>query len=210
MLTIMRAVRRRHGSRGQSMVEFALLSPVFFLMIMGLTDAARAVYDYNVISNASREGVREAVLAYNQCANNNSATPANWQCGATPPSGASLVGVDNAITRAGASIVGFTPVTDGTLPTSTAPSCTPAANKGCVWVFIVNNTGAPGGCTPPNPPPGGTDGWTACDFNADKRNGNFDVVVEIEFNFAPLTPLVGSVMGKSTKLWAKSEMRTEY
>lgn len=190
------------------MAEFALLAPIFFLMILGLTDAARAVYDYNVISNASREGAREAVLAYNQCANDNSRT--NWQCGQTPPSGASLVGVDNVVTQAGAGIVGFTFNTDAIGPNSVAPPCSPAPNKGCVWVFIVNNAAPPDGCTPPNPTPAGTDSWTSCDFDANKRNGNYDVVVEIEFNFAPMTPLVGNVMGKSTILWAKSEMRTEY
>jgi hypothetical protein len=36
------------------------------------------------------------------------------------------------------------------------------------------------------------------------------VVVEIEFRFAPYTPIVSNVMGAGIDLWAKSEMRSEY
>src|SRR5256885_13209599 len=51
-------VRRRAG---QSMVEFAVLAPIFFLLLLGTIDLGRAVYTYNAISNAAREGARAAV-----------------------------------------------------------------------------------------------------------------------------------------------------
>lgn len=182
------------------MVEFTLVAPVFILLVLGLVDASRAVYDYNVISNGAREGAREAVLAYNQCLNND---PTG--CGSTPPAQASLVGVDAAVQRAGAGVVGIVPATDAVNSTSTPPSCTLKQNQGCVWVFIVNGTTGTG-CSAPNP----SDSWSNCDFNANKEGGNHDVVVEVEFKFAPLTPLVGDAMGNSLIMWAKSEMRTEY
>jgi Flp pilus assembly protein TadG len=50
---------RRHS--GQSMVEFAVLAPVFFLLLLGTIDLGRAVYIYNTISDAAREGTRAAV-----------------------------------------------------------------------------------------------------------------------------------------------------
>jgi Flp pilus assembly protein TadG len=50
----------RH-SAGQSMVEFAVLAPIFFLLLLGTIDLGRAVYTYNAISNAAREGARSAV-----------------------------------------------------------------------------------------------------------------------------------------------------
>jgi TadE-like protein len=50
---------RRHA--GQSMVEFAVLAPVFFLLLLGTIDLGRAVYIYNSISEAAREGTRAAV-----------------------------------------------------------------------------------------------------------------------------------------------------
>jgi hypothetical protein len=195
------------------MVEFALLAPILFLMIFGLADVARAVYDYNVISNAAREGAREAVLRFNQCANDNSAV--TWKCPPSPPGQSSLVGVDNAIRRAGAGTVAFNFKTDATGQNKTAPACTPLDNQACVWVFMVNIPSSSGTspCVPPNPvtgTPPGTDNWSTCDFDANKREGAYDVVVEIKYKFTPLTALVANVLGQNTIMWAKSEMRTEY
>ena len=50
---------RRHS--GQSMVEFAVLAPVFFLLLLGTIDLGRGIYIYNSISDAAREGTRCAV-----------------------------------------------------------------------------------------------------------------------------------------------------
>ena len=50
---------RRRG--GQSMVEFAVLAPIFFLLLLGTIDLGRAVYIYNTISDAAREGARAAI-----------------------------------------------------------------------------------------------------------------------------------------------------
>jgi len=52
-------VLRRHS--GQSMVEFAVLAPVFFMLLLGTIDLGRAVYIYNSISDAAREGARAAI-----------------------------------------------------------------------------------------------------------------------------------------------------
>lgn len=46
---------------GQSMVEFAVLAPIFFLLLLGTIDLGRAVYIYNSISDAAREGARAAI-----------------------------------------------------------------------------------------------------------------------------------------------------
>jgi hypothetical protein len=45
----------------QSMVEFAVLAPIFFLLLLGTIDLGRAVYIYNTISDAAREGARAGV-----------------------------------------------------------------------------------------------------------------------------------------------------
>jgi len=50
--------RRRNG---QSMVEFAVLAPVFFMLLLGTIDLGRAIYIYNSISDAAREGARAAI-----------------------------------------------------------------------------------------------------------------------------------------------------
>lgn len=50
---------KRHS--GQSMVEFAILAPIFFLLLLGTIDLGRAIYIYNTISDAAREGTRAAI-----------------------------------------------------------------------------------------------------------------------------------------------------
>jgi Flp pilus assembly protein TadG len=50
-----RPTRRRTG---QGLVEFALVLPVFLLMIFGVIDGGRFVYMSSVLSQAAREGAR--------------------------------------------------------------------------------------------------------------------------------------------------------
>jgi len=51
--------------RGQALVEFALIVPVFILLLVGLFDLGRGVYAFNTISNASREAVRVGIVDQN-------------------------------------------------------------------------------------------------------------------------------------------------
>lgn len=46
--------------RGQSLVEFALVLPVFFVLSVTLIDVGRAFVDYNTASNSAREAARFA------------------------------------------------------------------------------------------------------------------------------------------------------
>lgn len=52
---------RKH-EHGQSLVEFALVLPVLVIVLMGLFDFGRAVYAFNTVSNAAREGARVAII----------------------------------------------------------------------------------------------------------------------------------------------------
>ena len=49
-------------SRGQALVEFALIIPVFLLLLVALFDLGRAVFAYNTLTNAAREGARIAIV----------------------------------------------------------------------------------------------------------------------------------------------------
>jgi Flp pilus assembly protein TadG len=50
----MRTSRLRRRTAGQSMVEFALVLPIFLLIVLGLVDLGRAVFSYTSITNAAR------------------------------------------------------------------------------------------------------------------------------------------------------------
>jgi Flp pilus assembly protein TadG len=51
-------IRHRREGRGQSLVEFALVLPVFLLIVFGLIDVGRYVYIANAFNEGAREGAR--------------------------------------------------------------------------------------------------------------------------------------------------------
>jgi Flp pilus assembly protein TadG len=52
----------RKNRRGAAVVEFAVVAPVFFLLVFGMIEFGRMVMVQQIITNASREGARMAVL----------------------------------------------------------------------------------------------------------------------------------------------------
>ena len=56
----------RRDRRGQALVEFALIVPLFVLIAIGIFEGARAIYTYNALSNGVREALREAIVNQNQ------------------------------------------------------------------------------------------------------------------------------------------------
>ena len=50
--------RRGRGQHAQSMVEFALLAPVFMVILFLTIDFARLAYSYSAVSWAAREAAR--------------------------------------------------------------------------------------------------------------------------------------------------------
>jgi Flp pilus assembly protein TadG len=52
----------REQRRGAAAVEFAVVAPVFILLVLGMLEYGRMIMVQQVITNASREGARRAVL----------------------------------------------------------------------------------------------------------------------------------------------------
>lgn len=52
-------------TRGQSLVEFALVFPIVILIFMGVFDLGRLIFAANQVSDAAREGVRTAIVNQN-------------------------------------------------------------------------------------------------------------------------------------------------
>ena len=52
----------RKKRRGAAAVEFAVVAPVFFLLVFGMIEYGRMVMVQQILVNASREGARKAVL----------------------------------------------------------------------------------------------------------------------------------------------------
>jgi Flp pilus assembly protein TadG len=52
----------RRNRRAAAAVEFAIVAPIFLLMVFGMIEYGRMVMVYQILTNASREGARSAVL----------------------------------------------------------------------------------------------------------------------------------------------------
>lgn len=70
MSRLRRFVMRSEG--GQSLVEFALILPIFLLIVTGVFDVARAVWQENTLAYAAREGTRYAIV------HGSAGTPVAW------------------------------------------------------------------------------------------------------------------------------------
>jgi Flp pilus assembly protein TadG len=65
----MKSVTRQE--KGQSLIEFALLLPVFLLILVGIAEFGRAWMTKNILTGAAREAVRAAAADWkaNACVN---------------------------------------------------------------------------------------------------------------------------------------------
>jgi Flp pilus assembly protein TadG len=49
------------GQKGAAAVEFAIILPLLVILVFGIIDISTALYNKQVITNASREGAREGI-----------------------------------------------------------------------------------------------------------------------------------------------------
>ena len=66
---MLRLIRRRkkNGEKGQALAEFALLVPIFLLLLFAIVDFGMGFHSWITVTNAAREGARlGAVLATEQ------------------------------------------------------------------------------------------------------------------------------------------------
>jgi Flp pilus assembly protein TadG len=66
-----RSSSRSRRARGQALVEFAFVAPIFLLLLFAIIDFGRYVYYVQILNNAAREGTRYAIVH-----GSNSFTPA--------------------------------------------------------------------------------------------------------------------------------------
>lgn len=53
---------RFRADRGQALLEFALVIPIFMVILIGMIDLGRVVWANNTVSNAAREAARFAIV----------------------------------------------------------------------------------------------------------------------------------------------------
>src|SRR5947208_1304045 len=52
----------RQSRRAQALVEFAMVAPIFFVLLFGIIEGGRFIFYYETLNNATREGARYAIV----------------------------------------------------------------------------------------------------------------------------------------------------
>jgi Flp pilus assembly protein TadG len=121
----MHRLQRRRKSRGQAMVEFALLASLLFLLVMGIFDFGRAIAVYINIAEAAHEGARQLVLRSNYTS--------------TPPDSV-IINATLGKIGGGGMVLTEDPCLSNPTP-CTSPSVPSVPNTGFIWISPNRTTG---------------------------------------------------------------------
>jgi Flp pilus assembly protein TadG len=141
----------RSSTSGQTLAEFALVVPIFLVMLFGLFDGGRYVYMSSVLSQAAREGARLAAVEASHLGVLASTDPSCNQLGG-PVCPATVAALKQDVLNAANRMVApFALITLANLFISCDPAAGPAPSgawtSGSVCTATVGNTpgtGAPG------------------------------------------------------------------
>jgi Flp pilus assembly protein TadG len=170
----------------QALIEFALISPVLLLLLFGIVDVGRAIFYYDTLGHAAREGARTAVQASTQL-----------------PTNADVL---SAVTSQLIGVPASQPCPQGPITSATPPSNT-------AWVYVTE-PGPPSSVetSPPMNAPGGeysaaaTGGCSAINPAA----GNARLQVTVRFNLVLITPVIAQATANHIVMTATAIFRTEY
>jgi len=176
----------RRGQRSQALIEFALVSPVLLLLLFGVIDIGRAIFYYDTINHAAREGARTAVRASNALPTNN-----------------------DVLTVVTGQMQGA-PVT-APCPQGPISAATPPANSAWLYITEPNPPGSVETTPPPNAPGGEYAASSSGSCSAvNPALGNDQLQVTIRFNLVLVTPIVAQVTANRIVMQAAAVFRTEY
>jgi hypothetical protein len=177
---------RRKRQESQALIEFALISPVLLLLVFGIIDVGRAVFYYDTLNHAAREGARTAVRASSTLPTNND--------------------VLNTVTQ---QLVGA-PVSEP-CPQGPVASALPPGNT--AWMYVTEPS--PPSSIESNPPmnaPGGEYAAVATGSCSavNPAAGNVPLQVTLRFNLILITPIISQATADHILLSAAAIFRTEY
>ncbi len=167
--------RNRSGSRGQTLVEFALVVPVFLLMLFGVIDIGRFVYTDSVLSQAAREGARLAAVEAGHIGWTTADDPGCGSAGGPvcPANLAALkADLQTAVNRMAAGLGTITNI----WVSCDAPGAAPTGNWTTETACTAGHWDAPG----------------------TGQTGNL-ISVHVRYTFTTLTPLVSQLIGGSVQ-----------
>lgn len=195
-------MRPRH-SGGQALIEFALVAPMLFFILIGLIDMMRLIEAYTTVADAARQGARQAVA--NGSASDNPWGASNGQpcqgtsfsSGATGSGCATDARINETVTHVVQPLGGTITLYSNTL----ASACTAPTSSNVSVCIAPAETGAAGSDADCNaastrlghdPQPGDL-GSRKAEWSFPKFKGCFLVQVTVKYRFKPWTPFVPAV-----------------
>jgi hypothetical protein len=168
------------------LIEFALVSPVLLLLLFGIVDIGRAIFYYDTVNHAAREGARTAVRA----------------------SGPLPTNADVLATVAGQMI--GAPVT-APCPQGPVTGANPPGNA--AWLYVTEP--GPPATLEANPPPNAPGGEypTLASGSCSAINpagGSQPLQVTVRFNLILITPVIAQATANHILITASAIFRTEY
>ncbi|HEY1162754.1 MAG TPA: TadE/TadG family type IV pilus assembly protein [Candidatus Dormibacteraeota bacterium] len=184
---------RQHAAKGglggqssQALIEFALISPVLLLLLFGIVDIGRAVFYYDTLNHAAREGARAAVKAPTKL----------------PTNADVLAAVTGQLVGA--------PVTEP-CPQGPVTTATPPANA--AWLYVTEpDPPASVESSPPMNAPGGEYAASAAGSCSavNPAGNNAQLQITLRFNLILITPVIAQATADHIILRAAAVFRTEY
>jgi Flp pilus assembly protein TadG len=174
------------GQKSQALIEFALVSPVLLLLLFGIIDIGRAVFYYDTLAHAAREGARAAVQA-------SSPLPTNA----------------NVLTTVVSQMAGI-PTTE---PCPQGPVTATMPPDNTAWLYVTEPT--PPASAENNPPMNAPGGEYPAAASAgcsavNPASGNVPLQVTIRFNLILVTPVIAQATANRIIITASAIFRTEY
>ncbi|HVS49409.1 MAG TPA: TadE family protein [Candidatus Dormibacteraeota bacterium] len=160
--------RRARSQRSQALVEFALVSPIFLLVLFTAIDISRLLYTYTAVSSAARDGARTASLSgsiYSDC---------------QIIQEVELVGQGFPVKMDPNSLVGNS---DPNNPTGALQPTVPPANVAYAYIWPAVATADP------------PDNYCTSTNQRAVSPSVKHVAVEIQYHFTPLLPIVSQFAG---------------
>lgn len=179
-------MKKRRSQSSQALIEFALISPVLLLMLFGIIDIGRAVFYYDTLNHAAREGARAAVQA-----------PARL-----PTNADVLAAVRSQLIGA--------PVTEP-CPQGPITAATPPGNAAWLYVTEPSPPSTVENAPPMNAPGGQYAAPAAGSCSAvNPASDNAQLQVTLRFNLILITPVIAQATADHIILTAAAVFRTEY
>ena len=205
-------------SRGQALVEFALVFPLLFFILVLTIDLFRVDWATTTVADAARQGARQAVANADTSDNPWGSTTGSCSGTTLTPSAGGSGCLTNAriLETVVAALGGFS---SGASITEALPASCPSPAVGqasvCIYPGQATAAGAYASCAAAttalghDPGPGDLGGRQA-EWTTPQYKGCFEVVVTVIYRYNTLVPFLGNAAPNWLRLQSSTTMLGEY